>query len=746
MEKNRRAGLCPWQGRKLRPRKCHSPEAAAAGFEEACFIGERHCSVVTMLPWRKVLGDENWATRSLSVSWLIGLTTFGILVLELALIRWTSSQIRIFAYFNNIVLICAFLGIGLGVALGRRHPGLVHWVLPMLVVVALPLAFSESLGLLAMRFPDQSIMLWGAQAVPANFWIFARNIGIFLGLLVLIVGVFVCAGAPLGFLFGRLATLRAYHADLLGSLLGVLAFTLLAWINAAPPLWLALGALPFFWLARTRWSALATVAVVWLGYVSVNGAKFSPYNRIDLLRDSSGSLELRVNRDFHQYMFDLSDASLAKPDVPPVMGELRALYDLPFILNPRRQNALVVGAGTGNDVQAALRNGYARVTSVDIDGTIIGLGRALHPEAPYRNAGVQPVVEDARAFFEKRREEQFDLVCYGLLDSHAMSSAMSTLRLDNYVYTEEGIRAGWRQVAPGGHLSLAISCAAGWWFFERLYWTVTRATGREPIAFYNSLHLGTVTFVVPRDDAHLSPAVIASRTTLRPQMPMEKTLTTSDDWPFLYIRPGAMPWGYLAILSAILMGATWSVRRVYGFGREGVAFHWPLFLMGAAFLLIETRGVTSLSLLFGSSWIVNSAVFAGILVMVLVANAAVQRWQWKDPRPWFFALFAAALMLYFFPIAWLHTLPLLGRAAIGGLLTGLPIGLAGVVVPILLAREKEPAAALGANLLGAVLGGCLEYFSMLGGLRSIALLAVVLYLVAYLSLGRKQGARSAVAG
>lgn len=690
-----------------------------------------------MQPLKKLLHDSSWAESKVPVAWLIGLTTFGILALELALIRWTSSQIRIFAYFNNVVLICAFLGIGLGVALGRRYPGLVHFALPALVVLALPLAFSESLQLVDMRFPDQSIMLWGAQSLPRNGWLFARNIGIFLGLLAMIVGVFVCCGAPLGFLFGRLATLRAYHADLLGSLLGVLAFTVLAWVNATPPLWLALGAVPFVWLARTRWAAIAAAGLIWLGYLSVHGALFSPYNRIDLFREAGG-IELRVNRDFHQYMFNLSDERLAQPDVPAVFHELRKLYDLPFVLNPRRQSALVVGAGTGNDVQAALRNGYARVTSVDIDGRIIDLGRQLHPEAPYSHPGVQPVVEDARAFFEKRRDEQFEVVCYGLLDSHAMSSAMSTLRLDNYVYTEEGIRAGWRRVAPGGHLSLAISCMAGQWFFERLYWTVTRATGREPLAFFNELHAGTVTFVVPREDASLLPAVIASRTLIKPERPMERTLTTSDDWPFLYIRPGAMPWGYLAILSAILVSAALSVRRVYGFGRGGAVFHWPLFLMGAAFLLIETRGVTSLSLLFGSSWVVNSAVFAGILVMVIVANAAVQRWQWKNPRPWFFALFAAALLLYFFPIAWLHTLPWFGRAAIGGLLTGLPIGLAGIVVPILLAREPDPAAALGANLLGAVLGGCLEYFSMFGGLRATALLAVVLYLLAYLILGRQQ--------
>ena len=697
---------------------------------------------------KKILADTGWAERPGSAAWRVGLTTFGILALELALIRWTSSQVRVFAYFNNLVLIGAFLGMGLGVALGRRWPGLVHLALPALLALAVPLAFSEQLGLVHLQFPDRSIMLWGADQVAANGWIFARSLAVFIALLVAVVGVFVCCGAPLGVLFARLPALRAYHADLLGSLVGVAVFTAASWLDAGPGVWLLLGGLPFAVLARTPLALGAAVVVAGLGWWSEQGAMFSPYNRIVLNRQSASFLELQVNRDFHQYMVDLSERRIAAPALPEAerasLRSLQDLYDLPFKLNASRRSALVVGAGTGNDVQAALRNGYARVTSVDIDGRIIALGRAHHPEAPYASAAVRPVVDDARAFFEKNRDEKFDVVCFGLLDSHAMSSAMSTLRLDNYVYTEEGIRAAWNRVGPDGHLSLAISCIAGRWFFERLYWTITRATGREPIAFYSPLHYTTATFVVPRPGAKLDEAAVAARAKLTPTSPMERVATTSDDWPFLHLRPGVVPWGYLAVIGAVLALAAACARPVFGLGAGGGKFHRPLFLMGAAFLLIETRGVTSLSLLFGSTWVVNSAVFAGILLMVLAGNAAVQRWQWTNPRPWFGPLLAAVALLYFFPMSWLHSLPLGARGLVGGLLTGLPIGLAGVIVPMLLARAANPAAALGANLLGAVLGGCLEYFSMLGGLGALALLAAVLYLGALWDLMRERRVRGEV--
>jgi hypothetical protein len=49
-----------------------------------------------------------------------------------------------------------------------------------------------------------------------------------------------------------------------------------------------------------------------------------------------------------------------------------------------------------------------------------------------------------------------------------------------------------------------------------------------------------------------------------------------------------------------------------------------LFLLGAGFMLLETRSVTQMALLFGSTWIVNAVVFASILLTILVANYFVQ--------------------------------------------------------------------------------------------------------------------------
>ena len=678
------------------------------------------------------LKDSRWTESGGSVGIKIALATFGILALELAVIRWTSSQIRIFAYFNNLVLIGAFLGMGLGVALGRRYGGLLHWTLPALMLLSIPLAFSEPLGLIHMHFPDKGVFLWGGEQVRGGTAQYLRNLVLFVALFELIVLVFLLAGTAVGRLFSELPPLRAYSYDLAGSLVGILGFTAATQFNTGPPVWLLLGGLPFAWLSRRLFSWVCLFIAVGLGWYSVGGAVYSPYNRIDI-QTGDRSFVLEVNRDFHQYMHDLSDQTLSDVSRAPAARQeglfLRDTYDLPFQVNARRNRALIVGSGTGNDVQAALRNGYRAIYSVDIDGEIIGLGKRLHPEQPYSDPRVVPVVNDARAFFEQYQGVAFDSICYGLLDSHAMFSSMSSLRLDNYVYTEEGIRAAWRHLTPDGHLSISFSIFAGKWISDRLYWTIYRATGQKPVAVYHGMHYGATYLVAPDMDRLLKKR-LEGYPRLFPEYPLKAVRTTSDDWPFLYIRPGHIPWGYIIVLGAILVFAV--AAAPLAFGRKALTsdFDPLLFFMGAAFLLIETRGVTSLSLVFGSTWVVNAAIFSGILVTVLGANLWVERGRYQNPLPWFCGLFIALLLLWWFDAALLNRFSMFSRGLIGGLVNALPIGFAGVIVSISLARSSNPTASLGSNLLGAVVGGCLEYLSMYIGLRALVLLAMTLYLAA----------------
>ena len=676
----------------------------------------------------------------------LGLCTFAILALELALIRWISGQIRLVAYFANIILLAAFIGMGLGVALGRKRPGLIHACLPALAVLSAVLCFSAQLHLMQLHFPDLTLSLWGADAAPSTAWEFASITLLMTVLFCAVAAVFALAATPVGWLFDRLPPLRAYSADLLGSLLGVVTMTALAALRASPPVWLAVGALPLLWFSRRALSIVSVVAIVLLAALSAKGAYFSPYNRIDIVvgpRRSAGQDPLRrdwtlnVNRDFHQSIYDLSDRVVNETSVPTTRGYLQQVYELPFRTRGAASTALVVGAGTGNDVAAAFRRGYQKVTAVEIDPLILDMGGILHPEHPYDGSRVELVNDDARAYFQRHSETRYDVVDYGLLDSHAMFSAMSSLRLDNYVYTREGLAAGWAHVKPGGIMAVSFSVYAGPWIEERMLRTISEATGRTPIVVHHGLNFG-VTYLIGRDLTPAAiPEVFRSNTTLRPTY-AASTRVPTDDWPFLYLRPGTVPYGYLAVLTMVFLCAGLAVRGVYGraiFTRQGLDV--PLFFMGAAFMLLETRMVTELSLLFGSTWIVNASVFGGVLLMVLCANLYVSRWTPSRVQLWYLPLVVTLLVTWVTGAGALNALSLVPRALLGGLLYALPVAFAGVIFSTLLKRSADPTASLGSNLIGAMVGGILEYSSMYFGLRFIALLALALYGASFLTLRRR---------
>lgn len=399
------------------------------------------------------------------------ISTFGLLALELAFIRWLASQMRVFAYFGDLVLIAAFLGMGLGLGIAQKKGTLRHWVLPAVFLLSIPAAAAAMLGLTQLTFPDLSIHMWGSEGALGDITCGiadARTLAVsVLTVLTLFWGVagsFVLAGVSVGHYFGQLRTLKAYGLDLLGSLLGVLIFTGVTSLGTSPPVWFLVAGLPFLYLSPRLINALCFAGLLFTTWTSVDGALFSLYNRIDLVSQARGDVLLNVNHDFHQYIHDLSPerlASITDEQARRTAEGTRIVYDIPYVAGGQPRRVLVVGAGTGNDVQAALRNGAENTTAVDIDGTILKLGEVLHPEEPYSDPSVRLVTNDGRAFLEQYDGESFDVVSFGFLDSHALFSAMSSLRLENYVYTEEGLAAAWRNVSEGGVLAVTFSVLGG---------------------------------------------------------------------------------------------------------------------------------------------------------------------------------------------------------------------------------------------------------------------------------------------
>ena len=122
---------------------------------------------------------------------------------------------------------------------------------------------------------------------------------------------------------------------------------------------------------------------------------YSPYQILTLRRAENGPTSVSVNDAYFQRMLDLR---------PEAVGGSRLLqswanyYAIPYRLKPEPERVLVVGAGTGNDVAAALRNGAGRVDAVEIDPAILAIGRAAAPGGAVRiSPGVHAIVNDARS-------------------------------------------------------------------------------------------------------------------------------------------------------------------------------------------------------------------------------------------------------------------------------------------------------------------------------------------------------------
>ena len=152
-----------------------------------------------------------------------------------------------------------------------------------------------------------------------------------------------------------------------------------------------------------------------------------------------------------------------------------------------------------------------------------------------------------------------------------------------------------------------------------------------------------------------------------------------------------------------------------------------LFLMGAAFLLLETKSVVQFALLFGTTWFVNSLVFVGVLLSVLLAIEVERRIRIARPRLLLGLLFLGLLVAWLIPTGALLGLPFVPRLLTAVALAFFPIFVANLIFAERFRDTADPTAAFGANLLGAMVGGTLEYLSLLIGFRSLLFLVAALY-------------------
>ena len=443
---------------------------------------------------------------------------------------------------------------------------------------------------------------------------------------------------------------------------------------------------------------------------------WSPYYRIDEY-DSGGIKAVDVNGIPHQALWP---TDLARGP----------FYEQVYRWFPDRtfDRVLIVGAGTGTDVALALKHGAGHVDAVEIDPAIQAIGVRDHPDRPYDDPRVTRFVDDGRAFV-RRSTDRYDLVVFALPDSLTLVSTSANLRLESFLFTVEAFREVRDRLAPGG-IFVLYNYYREAWLPQKITGMLAEAFGSSPIirSYANTaaaLAAGPLVAALdgaPPPGEGVDPLDLAGA-----------PRAATDDWPFLYLRePFIAPYYFGAIAIIIALAVLLVARAAARSGTSIRRFSPHFFVLGTAFLLLETRSLVTFSLLFGTTWLVNSLVFFAILASVLLAIVINQRFRFRSPSLLYIGLFGSIALTLLLPPSTLLIEPPWLRYTLAAALAFAPVFFANLVFSYSFRDTRTADMAFASNLLGAVVGGAIEYVALVTGYGFLLVIIALLYLAAWL--------------
>ena len=726
-----------------------------------------------------------------------------ILLLELACIRWFPAHVLFLTFFTNTVLLASFLGMSVG-CLCARHRHNFFAATPKLLTIAMSAAFGLELltNAGADRYIDvgnqtsPEVVYFGADRglnSPTELFIPVELINALFFLLVAII--FIGPGQRLGRALDSIPNrIQAYTLNILGSIAGILVFSVMSALCLSPAWWFSAAALlmayfllPLAPLVTQRRKAISLAGLLALipvlasvqslipSVVSSKQAGFadrdvfwSPYYRVDFFSESVP--QLKVNLIAHQFMVGRTTAAAHA-------------YVLPHVLNhdsggePFR-DVLIIGAGGGNDVSRSLEWGAEHIDAVEIDPVIARLGRVHHPDQPYDDPRVTVHLDDGRRFL-RSTDAQYDLIVYALVDSLVLHSGYSNIRLESFLFTRQAFEDVKRRLKPQGTFVMYNFFRKGW-IVARIHKTLGEVFGEASLAFSFPLREeirpeenleGSFTMFMAGNTDRLEQAFrekgsfwlrdvptdplsrdrangfqdppppadavgwsqIAPVRVIQPESPLR---IATDNWPFLYIRRPMVP---RLILRGMALMALLALALVYVLAPKAdpaLGTSWAadarMFFLGAGFMLVETRAVVHMALLFGSTWIVNSVVFFGVLVMILLANLYVLTVQPRKLALYYFGLFVVLGLGVLIPMESFLSMTRVLQVSLASTLVVAPILFAGVIFAVAFKGTLSPDRAFGFNVAGAMAGGLAENTSMLLGFQLLMLVALGFYLCSLL--------------
>jgi SAM-dependent methyltransferase len=667
---------------------------------------------------------------------LIVLVTMLSLLLELVLIRWLASVFPVYSFYKNFTMLACFLGLGAGYAVAERQPCAPALVLPMLALfVGVITLLRYDTGALYLIF---SVGWLSTFDLPVYFLLGASFI------------VCACICYPVGQLCGKLLhssnSLNAYGLNLVGSVLGVMALFVMSLYWLPPVIWFATtgGILLLFVLSRDEFmpvgiaSFCVLLAILAWPVQPETQRIYSPYQLLERTAKPDGLMQILSGGSYYQKVYNFADDKRGGESAED--RYVRAYYEFPYNFKKAPGRVAIVGSGSGNDVATALRMGADYVDAIEIDPAIAFLGTKYHPERPYDDPRVTLSINDARNFF-RTADQKYDLIVYGVLDSHTALSHASNLRVDSYVYTREGIAEAFRLLKPDGVLSISFTLVNDALGFKLSKILRDLPGAGKPLAvrvgYDNAL---TTAFIAKRGqdatvpDANAFASIGFTNVSDYFAQPYPESAIPTDDWPFFYMVERAYPFTYMIALGIILLLSYFFVRRTIGFSDPIDRSYLPFFFLGSGFMLVETKAITELGLHLGGTWVVIAAAIMLVLVMAFLANLIVTRTQLKLAGPAYAGLFLSLLVGYGFAVShgqWTFGPPLM-QLALSCVVLTIPLFFAGIIFSSLIGEARiNISTAFAYNLMGALFGGVMEYNSMYFGFAFLYLLALGFYFLAW---------------
>jgi hypothetical protein len=652
--------------------------------------------------------------------------SFTILFFELLCIRWIPSYVRYLSYFNNFLLLASFLGIGLGMLSARRKR---FWFPPFPVLVALLVVIIAKTKF-TLLIDSTQVLYYGIADQQSTG---KENFLVLPIIFAMVTLCFIPLARSFGKLFSELKPLTAYTFDIIGSLAGIAAFSAMAYFTLPPLAWFSMLGILMLLLSAKRTVLFVAIVLaatlIEVGRLQV-GAYWSPYYKIILRPARYNGYFVDVNGTGHQEMIPWQYKEPFYREVYRIFG------------SGSFHHALILGAGTGSDTSLALAHGVDSVTAVEIDPTIYQLGAKLNPDKPYSNPRVHVVINDGRSFLQNT-SDHYDLIIFALPDSLTLTSSNTSLRLESFLLTQDALATARAHLSSNGIVVLYNYYRQDW-LVQKLSDMVGNVFHQQPlVTTYGGAGRAAAIMAGPRlatlpngefGTYHEQTTHANSRNLLvigQGYMPLTSATPATDDWPFLYLQDRSFPTIYILGLAMVALFAlvgivTFAPRRTLR------RFDWHMFFLGMAFMLLEVKSLTTFSLLFGSTWLVNSLVFFAILSSVLLAIVVNRHFQFKRISLFYLLLFGVLLVnILLPPDALLLSNPML-RYVLASVLAFTPIFLANIIFTNSFRDSETADIAFASNLLGIMVGGAMEYFSMLFGYRLLLIPVILFYACALL--------------